>query len=166
MAGVNKVIIIGNLGQEPDVKTMSNGTMVANISVATSEAWTDRNTNERKEVTEWHRIVLYRRLAEIAGEYLHKGSKVYVEGKLKTRKWQDKNGQERYTTEIQADNVQMLDSRAQGQQGGNQGYQAPPPQAQYNQQQRPPQYNNGGQQQAYQQPQAVSNGSFNDDIPF
>ena len=94
MAGINKVIIVGNLGNDPEIRTMPNGEAVANISVATSESWTDKNTGERREVTEWHRIVLYRRLAEIAGQYLRKGSQVYVEGRLKTRKWQDNNGQE------------------------------------------------------------------------
>ncbi|KGQ70866.1 single-stranded DNA-binding protein [Chelonobacter oris] len=118
MAGVNKVIIVGNLGNEPEIRTMPNGEAVANISVATSESWRDKNTGEMREVTEWHRIVLYRRLAEIAGEYLHKGSKVYVEGRLKTRKWQDQNGQDRYTTEIQGDSLQMLDSRGERAQGG------------------------------------------------
>jgi single-stranded DNA-binding protein len=110
MSGVNKVIIVGHLGNEPEMRSMPNGEAVANISVATSESWTDKTTGERKEVTEWHRIVLYRRLAEIAGQYLHKGSQVYVEGRLKTRKWQDNNGQDRYTTEIQGDNLQMLGS--------------------------------------------------------
>ncbi|HDR1050758.1 TPA: single-stranded DNA-binding protein [Pasteurella multocida] len=116
MAGVNRVIILGNLGNDPDVRTMPNGEAVANISVATSESWIDKNTNERREVTEWHRIVFYRRQAEVAGEYLRKGSKVYVEGRLKTRKWQDQNGQDRYTTEIQGDVLQMLDSRQDSQQ--------------------------------------------------
>ena len=113
MAGINKVIIVGNLGNDPEIRTMPNGEAVANISVATSESWTDKNTGERKEQTEWHRIVLYRRLAEIAGQYLHKGSQVYIEGRLKTRKWQDNNGQDRYTTEIQGDNLQMLGGRNQ-----------------------------------------------------
>lgn len=113
MAGINKVIIVGNLGNDPEIRTMPNGEAVANISVATSESWTDKNTGERREVTEWHRIVLYRRLAEIAGQYLRKGSQVYVEGRLKTRKWQDNNGQDRYTTEIQGDNLQMLGGRSQ-----------------------------------------------------
>lgn len=117
MAGINKVIIVGHLGNEPEMRSMPNGEAVANISVATSESWTDKATGERKEVTEWHRIVLYRRLAEIAGQYLHKGSQVYVEGRLKTRKWQDNNGQDRYTTEIQGDNLQML--------GSSQGAQVP-----------------------------------------
>ena len=111
MAGINKVIIVGNLGNAPEIRTMPNGEQVANITVATSESWTDKNTGERKEQTEWHRIVLYRRLAEIAAQYLHKGSQVYVEGRLKTRKWQDSNGQDRYTTEIQGDNLQMLGGR-------------------------------------------------------
>ncbi|TYA87123.1 single-stranded DNA-binding protein [Aggregatibacter actinomycetemcomitans] len=108
MAGVNKVIIVGRLGNEPEMRTMPNGEAVANISVATSESWTDKNTGERREVTEWHRIVFYRRQAEVCGEYLHKGSQVYIEGRLKTRKWQDQNGQDRYTTEIQGDVLQML----------------------------------------------------------
>ncbi|MFZ7165311.1 single-stranded DNA-binding protein [Avibacterium avium] len=118
MAGVNKVIIVGNLGNDPEIRTMPNGEAVANISVATSESWMDKNTGERREITEWHRIVFYRRQAEVAGEYLRKGSKVYVEGRLRTRKWQDQNGQDRYTTEIQGDVLQMLDSRADRGQGG------------------------------------------------
>ncbi|OOF81998.1 single-stranded DNA-binding protein [Rodentibacter ratti] len=113
MAGVNKVIIVGFLGNDPEIRTMPNGEAVANISVATSESWTDKNTGERREITEWHRIVFYRRQAEICGEYLHKGSQVYVEGRLRTRKWQDQNGQDRYTTEIQGDVMQILGSRPQ-----------------------------------------------------
>ena len=111
MAGINKVIIVGNLGNDPEIRTMPNGEMIANISVATSESWTDKNSGEKKTQTEWHRIVLYRRLAEIAGQYLKTGSQVYIEGRLKTRKWQDNNGQDRYTTEIQGDNLQMLGGR-------------------------------------------------------
>lgn len=111
MAGINKVIIVGNLGNDPEIRTMPNGEQVANITVATSESWTDKNTGEKKTQTEWHRIVIYRKLAEIAAQYLHKGSQVYVEGRLKTRKWQDNNGQDRYTTEIQGDNLQMLGGR-------------------------------------------------------
>ena len=114
MAGINKVIIVGNLGNDPEIRTMPNGEAVANISVATSESWTDKNTGEKKTQTEWHRIVLYRRLAEIAGQYLTKGSQVYIEGRLKTRKWQDQNGQDRYITEIIGDVLQMLDSRQSG----------------------------------------------------
>ena len=113
MAGVNRVIIIGHLGNDPEIRTMPNGEAVANISVATSESWMDKNTGERREVTEWHRIVIYRKLAEIAAQYLHKGSQVYIEGRLKTRKWQDNNGQDRYSTEIQCDNLQMLGGRNQ-----------------------------------------------------
>ena len=111
MAGINKVIIVGNLGNDPEIRTMPTGEQVANITVATSESWTDKNSGEKKTQTEWHRIVLYRRLAEIAAQYLHKGSQVYIEGRLKTRKWQDNNGQDRYTTEIQGDNLQMLGGR-------------------------------------------------------
>ncbi|MGC6245767.1 single-stranded DNA-binding protein [Pasteurella multocida] len=116
MAGVNKAIIVGNLGNDPEIRTMPNGDLVAKISVATSESWIDKNTGERKTQTEWHSIVFYRRQAEICGQYLKKGSKVYVEGKLRTRKWQDQNGQDRYTTEIQGDVLQMLDSRQDSQQ--------------------------------------------------
>lgn len=114
MAGVNKVIIVGNLGADPEMRTMPNGEAVANLSVATSESWTDKTTGERREQTEWHRIVFYRRQAEVCGQYLRKGSKIYIEGRLKTRKWQDQNGQDRYTTEIQGDVMQMLDSRNSG----------------------------------------------------
>lgn len=108
---VNKVILIGNLGDAPEVKYMPNGDAVANFSLATTERWKDKATGENKDATEWHRIVIYKQLAEIAGKYLKKGSKVYLEGKLKTRKWQDKSGQDRYTTEIVADQMQMLDSK-------------------------------------------------------
>ncbi|WP_268992903.1 single-stranded DNA-binding protein [Psychrobacter sp. I-STPA10] len=119
MRGVNKVIIIGNLGADPESRQFSNGGSVTNISVATSEQWTDKQTGEKREATEWHRIALFNRLGEIAAQYLRKGSKVYIEGSLRTRKWQDQNGQDRYTTEIRADQMQMLDSA--GQTGG--GYQ-------------------------------------------
>jgi single-strand DNA-binding protein len=112
--GVNKVILIGNLGADPEVRFMPSGGAVANIRVATSETWKDKQTGENQERTEWHSIVFFNRLAEIAGEYLKKGSKVYVEGALRTRKWQDKNGQDRYTTEIVASEMQMLDSRGAG----------------------------------------------------
>ena len=112
--GINKVIIVGNLGADPEVRYMPSGAAVANISVATSEAWKDKQSGELQERTEWHRIALFNRLGEIAGEYLKKGSKVYIEGSLRTRKWQDKNGQDRYTTEIVANEMQMLDSRSGG----------------------------------------------------
>ena len=113
--GVNKVILVGNLGQDPEVRYMPNGNAVANITVATSETWKDQQ-GQPQERTEWHRVVLYRRLAEIVGEYLRKGSKVFLEGRLQTRKWQDQSGQDRYTTEIVANELQMLDSRNQGSQ--------------------------------------------------
>lgn len=110
--GINKAIIIGNLGNDPDVKYTPSGSAVANISVATSETWKDKNSGEKQEKTEWHRIVFFGKLAEIAGEYLRKGAKVYIEGKLQTRKWQDKNGEDRYTTEVVADVMQMLGGEA------------------------------------------------------
>lgn len=112
--GVNKVILIGNLGSDPEIKSMPSGTAVANFSVATSEAWKDKQTGENTEKTEWHRVVMFARLAEIAGEYLKKGSKVYIEGRLQTDKWQGKDGQDRYTTKIIAREMQMLDSRGGG----------------------------------------------------
>lgn len=137
MAGVNKVIILGNLGNDPEVRYMPNGEPVANISIATSETWNDKNTGEKREKTEWHRVVAYRRTAEIIGQYTRKGSKLYVEGKLQTRKWTDQNGVDRYTTEIIADSVQLLDSRRDDQGGyQQQGYQQQPPQ-----QNNAPQYN-------------------------
>jgi len=112
--GVNKVILVGNLGADPEVKYMPNGNAVANVTVATSESWKDKQSGEQKDKTEWHRVVFFRRLAEIAGEYLKKGSQIYIEGKLQTRKWQDKNGNDRYTTEIIANEMQMLGGRGGG----------------------------------------------------
>ncbi len=112
--GVNKVILIGNLGRDPEVRYMPSGGAVANVTLATSESWKDRQTGETQERTEWHNVVFFNRLAEIAGEYLRKGSKIYVEGSLRTRKWQGKDGQDRYTTEIIASEMQMLDSRGSG----------------------------------------------------
>ena len=144
--GVNKVILVGNLGQDPETRYMPSGGAVTNITLATSESWKDKQTGEPQERTEWHRVVFFNRLAEVAGEYLRKGSKVYVEGSLRTRKWQDKNtGQDRYTTEIVASEMQMLDSRPQGGAAQGGGQEAPPP--------------------------AVQDGSggmnnFDDDIPF
>ncbi len=115
MSGINKVILVGNIGAKPEVKYSSNGSAIANLSVATSETWNDKNSGEKQEKTEWHRVSLYGKLAEIAGQYLDRGSKVYVEGKLQTRKWQDKDGQDRYTTEIivsgYGGTLQMLDRR-------------------------------------------------------
>lgn len=121
--GVNKVILIGNLGADPDIRYMPSGEPVANLSLATSESWKDSQSGEMREKTEWHRVVAFRKLAEIIGQYCKKGSKLYIEGRLQTRKWQDQNGQDRYTTEIIADQMQMLDSR-QG--GGNDGYDGDP----------------------------------------
>lgn len=112
--GINKVILIGNLGADPEVKYMPSGDPVTTIRLATSESWKDKSTGENVEKTEWHRVVFFKRLAEIAGEYLKKGSKVYVEGRLQTRKWQGQDGQDRYTTEIVANEMQMLDSRGGG----------------------------------------------------
>jgi single-strand DNA-binding protein len=124
--GVNKVILIGNLGKDPEVRYSDNGAAFANITVATSESWKDKTTGENVEKTEWHRVVFYQRLAEIAGEYLRKGSKVYLEGRLQTRKWQDKNnGQDRYTTEIIADNMQMLDSKGSNSASPSTSYEKP-----------------------------------------
>ena len=168
MAGVNKVIIVGHLGNDPEIRTMPNGDAVANISVATSESWNDRNTGERREVTEWHRIVFYRRQAEICGEYLRKGSQVYVEGRLRTRKWQDQNGQDRYTTEIQGDVMQMLGARNQNA-GSYPSDMGATPQPSYQARQT----NNSGSyqssrpapQQAAPQAEPPMDG-FDDDIPF
>jgi single-strand DNA-binding protein len=149
--GVNKVIIVGNLGQEPETRSFPDGGSVTNVSVATSESWKDKNTGEKKELTEWHRVVFRNRLAEVAAQYLKKGSKVYIEGSLRTRKWTNQQGQDQYTTEIQAREMQMLDSRVQMLDSrGEASNQAPPQQA---------------QQQAPQQ-QAGGFDDFNDDIPF
>ena len=112
--GINKAIIVGNLGRDPEVRYTANGNAIANITVATTESWKDKQSGERQEKTEWHRVVFFGRLAEIAGEYLKKGSQVYIEGRLQTRKWEDKSGQERYTTEIVASEMQMLGSRGGG----------------------------------------------------
>lgn len=120
--GINKVILVGNLGNDPEHRVLPSGGGVTNISLATSESWRDKNTGEQQERTEWHRIVFFNRLSEIAAEYLRKGSKVYVEGSLRTRKWQDQSGQDRYTTEIVAKEMQMLDGRGSAGDGG--GYQS------------------------------------------
>lgn len=160
--GINKVILIGNVGQDPESKYMPSGNAVTNISIATSESWKDKQTGQQQERTEWHRVVFFNRLAEIAGEYLRKGSKVYVEGSLRTRKWQDKSGQDRYTTEIVGNEMQMLDSRggsmgAPMDQGGGFGMQQQAPQQQ--QQQSAP-------QQAAPMSAPANMNDFDDDIPF
>ena len=132
--GINKVILVGNLGRDPEMRYTPNGAAVANVTIATSDSWKDKQTGEQQERTEWHRVVFFNRLAEIVGEYLKKGSQVYVEGRLQTRKWQDQSGQDRYTTEIVASEMQMLGGRGDeagapaGSGGGsfrNQGQQAP-----------------------------------------
>ena len=160
MAGVNKVIILGNLGKDPEVKFLPNGGGVANLTVATSEKWKDKQTGEDKEKTEWHRIVMFGKLAEIAGEYLKKGSKVYIEGALQTRKWTNQQGQDQYTTEIVVQGfngtMQMLDSRGQGQQQAA-------PQAQGGFQQQSPQQQHAPQQQAAYNP---GDGFNNNTPPF
>lgn len=180
--GVNKVILVGNLGQDPEVRYMPNGGAVANITLATSESWRDKQTGETKEKTEWHRVVLFGKLAEVAGEYLRKGSQVYIEGALQTRKWTDQAGVEKYTTEVVVNvggTMQMLGGRAQGggapaggQGGGNNNGWGQPQQPQ--QPQGGNQFSGGAQQsRPQQQPQqnsAPANNEppidFDDDIPF
>ncbi|MFD1802084.1 single-stranded DNA-binding protein [Mixta tenebrionis] len=178
--GVNKVILVGNLGQDPEVRYMPNGGAVANITLATSESWRDKQTGETKEKTEWHRVVLFGKLAEVAGEYLRKGSQVYIEGSLQTRKWQDQSGQERYTTEVVVNvggTMQMLGGRqnggAGGQAGGGMGGGNNSGWGQPQQPQGGNQFSGGGQQQAPSRPQQQSAPAsseppmdFDDDIPF
>jgi single-strand DNA-binding protein len=145
--GINKVILVGNLGQDPEVRYMPSGGAVCNISLATTDSWKDKNSGEKQERTEWHRVVFFNRLAEIAGEYLRKGSQVFVEGRLQTRKWQDKDGQERYTTEIVASDMQMLGGRS-----GGSNFDDPPPR------------NSGSSTQAARQEPSTED--LDDDIPF
>jgi single-strand DNA-binding protein len=167
--GVNKVILVGNLGADPETRYMPSGGAVTNVNIATSESWKDKQTGQPQERTEWHRVVFFNRLAEIAGEYLKKGSKVYVEGSLRTRKWQGQDGQDRYTTEIVAAEMQMLDSRAGGQQGGGSGYSqddygsssSPAPQRAA----APAPSSTGGGTQSSGPPPGDF-GDFDDDIPF
>ena len=171
MRGVNKVIIIGNLGADPEARQFNNGGNVTNISVATSEQWTDKQSGEKKEATEWHRIVLFNRLGEIAAQYLRKGSKVYIEGSLRTRKYQDQSGQDKYITEIRADQLQMLDGKDEGQAPNNQNNNRPAQNGGYqnNQQgfnQQPEQNNNQQQNQAPQNTAMNGGGAVDDDIPF
>ena len=165
--GVNKMILMGNLGQDPEVKYMPNGGAVANISVATSESWKDKATGEQKEKTEWHRVSIFGKLAEIAGEYLRKGSTVYIEGQLQTRKWQDQQGQDRYTTEIvvQGFNGVMQMVGGKSQEGGQpQQHQQQQQQQGWGQPQQPQQAPMQQQQQA--QPQYNNPGMADEDIPF
>lgn len=161
MASVNKVILVGNLGRDPETRYAPSGDAICNITVATTDTWKDRNSGEKKEATEWHRVVFYGKLAEIAGQYLRKGRSVYVEGSLRTRKWQDKDGQDRYTTEIRADVMQMLGGSREGGEapmqggddfGGSSSNRRPAPQRES----RP----------EPAQPSGGGFGDFDDDIPF
>lgn len=149
--GINKVILIGNIGNDPEVRYTPNGNAVANVSLATSEVWKDRQSGDQQERTEWHRVVFFNRLGEIAGEYLRKGSKIYVEGSLRTRKWQDKNGHDRYTTEIVANEMQMLDSKGSSQ-GDSEGYSS--------------KYTNFNTEKTQTTTQPEMAEEFDDDIPF
>lgn len=162
--GVNKVILVGNLGQDPETRYLPSGGAVTNVTLATSETWKDKNSGQMQERTEWHRVVFFNKLAEIAGEYLKKGSKIYIEGALRTRKWQDQSGNDRYTTEIVAGEMQMLDSRggagganAGGGGGGFEGYD-----------QLPEAQGGGGASSSYQSSSSPSpaGADFEDDIPF
>ncbi|MDG4596715.1 MAG: single-stranded DNA-binding protein [Candidatus Contendobacter sp.] len=165
MASVNKVILIGNLGKDPDVRYMPNGRAVANVTIATNESWKDRNTGEKQERTEWHNVVFYSPLAEIVGQYLRKGSSVFVEGRLQTRKWQDKNGQDRYTTEIIANEMKMLGGR--GSAGGSAPFSGEEPEMDAASASRPPQGPAPTRSQTATQPQPGPDSSgFDDDIPF
>ena len=148
--GVNKVIIVGNLGNDPDTRYMPSGSAVTNLSVATNESWKDKQTGEQKDRTEWHRVAMFGRLAEIAAEYLRKGSQVYIEGKLRTRKWQDQSGNDRYTTEIIADEMQMLGGRSGAGAPAMNDMGGPPP--------GPPAEGGGSRRSG--------GGDFDDDIPF
>ncbi len=173
MAGVNKVILVGRLGKEPEVRYTPDGKPITNITLATSETWKDKNTGQRQERTEWHRVVFFGGVAGVAGEYLHKGSQVYIEGKLQTRKWQDKNGQDRYTTEVVVDGfnvMQMLDSRTGGDTSFNQDNQQNSG-FQQNQNKAPQQNQQFNQSQPQNQPQSAPAAQpfeedFDDDIPF
>ena len=158
MASVNKVILVGNLGADPEVRYMSNGEAVANVRLATTESWKDKNSGEKREVTEWHRVVFYRKLAEIVGQYLKKGSSVYIEGRIRTRKWQDKEGQERYTTEIEATEMQMLGGRqsAASSSGGEAEYGGSMPSSS----------SSGGGSRPAPAKKAPSFDTMDDDIPF
>ena len=158
MASVNKVILVGNLGKDPEIRYMTNGDAVANVTIATSESWKDKASGEKKEITEWHRLVFYRKLAEIVSQYLKKGSTVYVEGRIRTRKWQDKEGQERYTTEIEVTEMQMLGGRqsASSASGGEAEYGGSMPSS----------APSGGSRSAAPAKKAPSFEDMDDDIPF
>ncbi|GJL82942.1 MAG: single-stranded DNA-binding protein [marine bacterium B5-7] len=157
--GINKAIIVGNLGKDPEVRYSANGSAITNITVATSDSWKDKTTGEQQERTEWHRIVFFNRLAEVAGEYLKKGSQVYIEGRIQTRKWQDQSGQDRYTTEIVASEMQMLGSRG-GAGGGDSSFNQDQPR----QRAAAGQTNKGGG--SSQSGSGADFDEFDDDIPF
>lgn len=167
--GINKVILVGTLGRDPETKYMPSGGAITNVSIATSEQWKDKNTGEKQERTEWHRVVFYNRLAEIAGQYLRKGQQVYVEGRLQTRKWQGQDGQDRYTTEIIADEMQMLSGKQDGGMGAGDNFNAPPASSYGNNQS-----GNSGSTRPSSAPAATSPQQpadrgfedFDDDIPF
>ena len=161
MASVNKVILVGNLGKDPETRYAPSGDAICNVTLATTESWKDKASGEKREATEWHRVIFFGKLAEIAGQYLRKGSQVYVEGSLRTRKWQDKDGQDRYTTEIRADEMKMLGGKGEGQQDGQQGgsQRQQAPQQQARQQQKPSNPQQGKQT-------GGGFGDFDDDIPF
>ena len=167
MASVNKVILIGNLGADPESRFAPSGDAICNIRLATTETWRDKNTGERREATEWHRVAFFGKLAEIAGQYLRKGSQVYIEGSLRTRKWQDKDGQDRYTTEIRADEMKMLgrreggDAPMRGGEGG--GWEGGAQSAPARQPAAPAQR---AQPQSAPPQQSGGFGDFDDDIPF
>ena len=155
--GINKVILVGNLGNDPEIRYTPGGAAVANVTIATNESWKDKNTGEKQERTEWHRVVFFSRLAEIVGEYLRKGSQVYVEGRLQTRKWQDKSGNDRYTTEIVANEMQMLGGRSgAGMPDSQPAYQSPAPSAPASSAVSP----------ATAAPAPAAAADFDDDIPF
>jgi len=156
--GINKVILVGNVGTDPDVRYMPNGNAVTTLSVATSETWKDKQTGDKQERTEWHRVVCFNRLGEIAGEYVRKGSKLYVEGSLRTRKWQDQQGQDRYTTEIVATDLQMLDTKGGSSAGGFDDSQSS----------APPQFQQAPKKAAAAQQQSAPDPfeELDDDIPF
>ncbi|HEX4918784.1 MAG TPA: single-stranded DNA-binding protein [Limnobacter sp.] len=162
MASVNKVILVGNLGKDPDVRYLPDGGAVVNLALATSSNWKDKNTGEKREETEWHRVVMYGRLAEIAGEYCKKGRSIYVEGRLKTRKWQDQQGVDRYTTEIVADQMQLLGGRdggggGGGSYGGGDDFESSP---------APARSSGGGMRSSPQRQAPQSVADLDDDIPF
>lgn len=161
--GINKVILVGNVGVDPEVRYMPNGNAVTTLSIATSETWKDKQTGDKQERTEWHRVVFFNRLGEIAGEYVRKGSKLYVEGSLRTRKWQDPQGQDRYTTEIIASDLQMLDSKGNaGSSGGYDDMSSTPPQ--YQQQSSPQQTRKPAPSAPDRAQEAFD--ELDDDIPF